>query len=145
MDITLELLKDSFDVLVIQEPPWKEICKTISSATPKGEAVVGAPKHPEWVSMVRGPGSGPKPRIMMYVHTRLAKLRPSLRRDLINHRDISVVSFFGRAGCVNIMNVYSDGRNTAIYLLKEKMDDLPPLAYVGGDFNCHLEVWVLRP
>jgi hypothetical protein len=42
---------------------------------------------------------------------------------------------------VNLMNVYSDNHNYAICCLYEEVDSLPAFHYMGGDFNCHSEVW----
>jgi hypothetical protein len=39
------------------------------------------------------------------------------------------------------MNVYSDDHNYTICHLYEEVDRLPAFHYMGGDFNCHLEVW----
>jgi hypothetical protein len=39
------------------------------------------------------------------------------------------------------MNVYSDNHNYAICHLYKEVDSLPAFHYMGGDFNCHLEVW----
>ena len=48
MDTVLETNKDSFDILFIQEPPWRTICQAPSTCDPNGEPVVGGPIHPEW-------------------------------------------------------------------------------------------------
>jgi hypothetical protein len=94
VDYLLECLKDTFDILFVQEPPWRTVRTTVSTTNPEGADVVGAPKHPDWLYMVRPPDASGKPRTMAYVHNRLARLRPSLRRDIIDHRDIMVVSLF---------------------------------------------------
>ncbi|KDR80491.1 hypothetical protein GALMADRAFT_136966 [Galerina marginata CBS 339.88] len=39
------------------------------------------------------------------------------------------------------MGVYSDADHTAIKLLAEKANSLPPMIYMGGDFNCHSSEW----
>ena len=50
-DFVLTILKErksEFDILLLQEPPWRLIRRTVSATNPKGEAVIGAPTHPGW-------------------------------------------------------------------------------------------------
>ncbi|KXN82183.1 hypothetical protein AN958_02952 [Leucoagaricus sp. SymC.cos] len=61
--------------------------------------------------------------------------------DIVDHRDIFVLSLFTSKGAVNLLNVYSDDTHTAINLLSREVDALPAFIYMGGDFNCHSEVW----
>jgi len=37
-----------------------------------------------------------------------------LRRDVVDHRDILLLSFFNRGECHFLMNVYSDDRHSAV-------------------------------
>src|SRR3954467_15319863 len=67
LDVLLNELKDDFDVLFIQEPPWRLIRMTVSSSDKEGEPVIGAPTHPDWLQMVRPPTPGANPRVMAYV------------------------------------------------------------------------------
>jgi hypothetical protein len=39
------------------------------------------------------------------------------------------------------MNVYSDNHSYAICRLYKEVDSLLAFHYMGGDFNCHSEVW----
>ena len=48
----------------------------------------------DWLTVVRPPTNDEAPRVLAYVHNRLTWLRPSLRRDLIDHRDILILSLF---------------------------------------------------
>jgi len=54
---------------------------------------------------------------MAFVSKRLKKLRPSMQTDLIDHRDIFVLSLFQGNDTYNLMNVYSDNDKTAILYL----------------------------
>ncbi|KAF5309956.1 hypothetical protein D9619_010444 [Psilocybe cf. subviscida] len=98
-------------------------------------------------SMVRPPDPDMHPRVMAYVSTRLSAWRPSMRRDIIDHRDVLVLSLFAEGHTFNFMNVYSDNEFTAIRLLAARADTLPQFHYMGGDFNCHSSAWdpVPRP
>jgi hypothetical protein len=78
---------------------------------------------------------------MAYVHNRLACLHPALRHDIINHCNILILSLHPVGDTVNLMNVYSDDHNYAICCLYEEVDSLLAFHYMGGNFDCHLEVW----
>ncbi|KXN86855.1 hypothetical protein AN958_09435 [Leucoagaricus sp. SymC.cos] len=141
VDYLLENVKDTFDVLFIQEPPWRTIRQTVSTTSEEGNDIVSVPKHPEWLYMVRKPTNGQNPHIMAYVHQHLALLCPSMQRDVIDHCDILVLLLFTWHGTVNLLNIYLDNTHTVINLLTQEVDMLPAFIYMGGDFNCHSEVW----
>ncbi|KAF5318521.1 hypothetical protein D9619_010814 [Psilocybe cf. subviscida] len=147
LDVLLEWHKLVYDVLFVQEPPWRLIRSAPSAVSVEGEEVVGAPNHPSWLAMVRPPDPDMHPRVMAYVSTRLSAWRPSMRRDIIDHRDVLVLSLFAEGHTFNFMNVYSDNEFTAIRLLAARADTLPQFHYMGGDFNCHSSAWdpVPRP
>lgn len=107
---------EKFDVLFIQEPPWQVICKTVSTTSKEGDDVIGAPQHLSWVTMVRPPEPGTRPRILAYVLTKLACICPSYRRDLIDHHDILPMSLFYEDRTVTLVNVYNDECQMAIRL-----------------------------
>ena len=127
LDVLLENAKDSFDVLMIQEPPWQTVRHAPSAMSREGAAVVGAPRHPEWTCMVRQPETGSRPRTMTYVSKRLDPLRPAYRRDLIDDRDVMVISLFGEGSPIHLMNVYSDDQHRAIKILADRSASLPPM------------------
>ncbi|KXN86757.1 hypothetical protein AN958_09617 [Leucoagaricus sp. SymC.cos] len=141
VDYVLESLKDNFDILFFQELPWRTIRQMVSMTSEEGDDIVGVPKHPDWLYMVRPPTNGQNPRVMAYVHRCLAALHPSMRRDIIDHCDLFVLSLFTTCGTVNLLNIYSDDAHTAINLLARDIDQLPAFVYMGSDFNCHSEVW----
>ena len=60
----------------------------------QGDKIVGAPKHPDWLTVVRPPTNDEALRVLAYMHNRLIQLRLSLRRDLIDHHDILILSLF---------------------------------------------------
>ncbi|PPQ94560.1 hypothetical protein CVT25_012313, partial [Psilocybe cyanescens] len=78
---------------------------------------------------------------MAYVSNRLKEFRPSMRRDLIDPRDVLILSLFANRQSYNLMNVYSDETHTAALLLAEEAASLPPFIYMGGDFNIHSQEW----
>ncbi|KXN90926.1 hypothetical protein AN958_03201 [Leucoagaricus sp. SymC.cos] len=141
VDYVLENLKDSVDVLFFQEPPWRTIRQTVSIALVESDIVMGAPRYPDWLYMVRPPTDECNPCVIAYVHRCLAHLCPSMQWDIIDHWDIFVLSLFTPKGAVNFLNIYSDNAHTAINLLSQEVNMLPAFIYMGGDFNCHSKVW----
>ena len=100
--------------------------------------VVGAPIHPDWTQVVQFPqNSEQTPRVMCFIHSRLSRLHFALRRDIVDHRDIQLLSFFNRGQCQFLMNVYSDDLYTAINFLSNAAPNIPHLLYMGGDFNVY--------
>jgi len=47
MDALLSELRNKFDVLFLQEPPWWAIRRIPSTTNRQGNEIVGAPKHPD--------------------------------------------------------------------------------------------------
>ena len=139
VDTFLESQKDHYDIFFVQEPLWNFIPYAPSTVSLKGDKVVGAPIHPDWTQVVRVPrDSEDIPWVMAFIHSRLSRLRFSLRRDVVDHRDILLLSFFNRGECHFLMNVYSDDRHSAV---KFMLDQIPNLLYMGGDFNIRDAEW----
>ncbi|KAF8955880.1 hypothetical protein BDZ97DRAFT_1672757, partial [Flammula alnicola] len=142
LDVILSTCTNIYDIIFVQEPPWRHIRTAPSAKTRKGEDVIGAPNHPDWLAMVRAPTTADeRPRVMTYVSTRLARYRPSVRRDVIDHPDIQVLSLSTSAETFFLMNVYSDADHGAINWLKAHDTALPRFHFMGGDFNAHAEDW----
>ena len=114
VDVLLENCKDVYDVLFIQEPPRQVIRMAPSTTSVAGDVVVGAPKHPAWTTMVRPSVGDSHPRVLAYISNRLAPLRPSMRRDILDHRDIFVLSLTYGPKTMLLMNIYNNNQNTAL-------------------------------
>ena len=59
------------------------------------------------------------PRVVIYINIRLSSLRFSIRKDIIDHRDILLASFFNNGDIFWLMNVYSDASHSALKYLKD--------------------------
>jgi hypothetical protein len=131
--------KNNFDIIFIQEPPWNLIHCMPSTKEPLGE-LMGISIHPEWTYMVHP--SNPRLHILTYVHMWLQVMHPTLRCDMIDSRDIQVLSLQTKDGkTLLLLNVYSDDEFGAIKLLDCLTDSLPLLFYMGGNFNCRSRIW----
>src|SRR5271170_2518610 len=139
----LETCGNEFDVLMIQEPSWGEIRRTRSTTDRSGDPVIGSQIHADWLTLVRpGRGADDAPRVLTYIHKRLAGLCPAWRSDLADHRDILVMSLTtaGPEPAI-LINVYSDSDSSGIRWLSDNAPNLPPARWMGGDFNCHSNIW----
>jgi hypothetical protein len=78
---------------------------------------------------------------MCYVHKRLVKFRSSYRREVIDHRDLLLLSLQVGGSEIFTLNVYNDDRATAVSFLRREGLVIPRLSIMTGDFNCHSMVW----
>ena len=136
VDSLLEIQKDLYNVLFIQEPPWNFVY-FVSFTTISGEdEVFGTPIHPDWVQVVQFPqNSEQTPSIMCFTHSRLFRLCSALRRDIVNHRDIQLLFFFKRGRCQVLINAYFDSFHIAVDFLSNKALNIPKLLYMREDIN----------
>jgi len=88
---------DLYDILFIQEPLWNFIQFAPSTISHSGQKVVGTPIYSEWTQVVRFLQDSEKtPRVMCFIHSRLFRLYFALRRDIVDYKDIQLLSFFNR-------------------------------------------------
>jgi len=63
---------DDFDIIFIQEPPWRLVRHAPSGSNPEGEPVIGTTIHPDWSLIVRKSDlrneGADNPRVAVYVH-----------------------------------------------------------------------------
>ena len=98
--------------------------------------------HPNWLTFARELSSSNKsPRVIIYINIRLLSLCSSFRKDIINHRDIILTSFFNNNSTFWIMNVYSDSSYTVSKYLKNTKMNLLNLLIIAGDFNIRNSFW----
>jgi len=125
-----------FDIILIQEPPWSEIRKVPSSSNSEGKALMGTSHHSNWIAFARFPSDrSDSPRVISYINIHLSSLCFLLRKDIINHRDISLISFFNSNVCYYIINVYSDSSHTALKYLKDTEVNIKNVLLMTGNFN----------
>jgi len=98
--------------------------------------------HPNWIVFARIPSEkSDVPRVIAYINTRLSSLHFLLHRDIINHRDISLISFLNNNICYYIMNVYSDSSHSALKYLKDTEVNIDNVLLMTGDFNIRDSLW----
>jgi hypothetical protein len=129
------------DVIFLQEPPWRTIRHAPSASNLEGEEVVGPPLHQNWNVIYHKPDHLGNPRTMCYVHKRLIKFRSSYCREIIDHRDLLLLSLQVGGSEIFALNIYNDDRATAVSFLRREGLVIPCLSIMTGDFNCHSIVW----
>jgi hypothetical protein len=111
LNVLLERECNHFDVLCIQEPPWRLIRHAPSTVSREGTEVVGAPRHPQWLCLAPPVAPGSRPCVLIYVSRRLDTLRPMFRRDLIDDHNVMMLTLFVRNEPIHLINVYSDDQH----------------------------------
>jgi len=99
---------------------------------------MGIVNHSNWLIFARlSTSSGDYTRVAMFINIRLSSFHFSFCKDIIDHIDILLVSFFNKGIMYWLINVYSDLSYTAIKYLKDMRLDLRNLLIMTGDFNIH--------
>ena len=125
-----------FDIILIQEPSWTTIRSIPSSEKCEDTLLIGIPNHPNWLIFARESNSAnDSPRVIIYVNIRLLSLWFSLWKDIINYRDILLVSFSNNNIVFWIMNIYSDSSHSALKYLKDSEANIPNHLIMTGNFN----------
>ena len=97
---------------------------------------MGTCHHPNWIVFARFPSDrSDSPRVISYINIHLSLFCFLLYKDNINHRDISLISFFNSNICYYIMNVYSDSSHTALKYLKDTEVNIKNVLLITGNFN----------
>ena len=131
-----------FNIILIQELPWSEIHKIPSSANCDGEPLMGTCHHPNWIVFARySSNNNDCPRVISYVNIRLNSLHFLLRKDIFDHRDISIISFTNNNTCHYILNIYSDSSHLALKYLKDTEVNISHVLLMTGDFNIRDSLW----
>jgi len=136
--------QSQFDIIFIQEPPWSEIHKIPSSLDCKDKALIGTTHHPNWLLFARIPSERlDSPRVITYINICFSSFHFLLCKDIINHRNIILISFLNNYVCYYIMNVYSDSSHSALKYLKDTGVNIDNVLLMTGNFNIRDSLWNL--
>ena len=139
---TILKTQSQFNIIFIQEPPWSEIHRIPSSLDCKGEALMGTTHYPNWLLFTRIPSErSDSPRVIAYINIYLSSFHFLLHNDIINHRDITLISFINNHICYYIMNVYSNSSHSALKYLKDTKANIDNDLLMTGDFNIRDSLW----
>ena len=73
--------------------------------------------------------------VTMFIIIRLSSFHFFFRKDVINHRDILLTSFFNNGDIFWLTNIYSDSSHSVIKYLKDTEFNIQNLLVITGDFN----------
>ena len=105
---------------------------------------MGPTHYPNWLSFARIPSEGSDSlRVIAYINIHLSSFHFLLRKDIINYRDIILISFTNNYVCYYIMNVYSDSSHSALKYLKDTEVNIDNILLMMGDFNIRDSLWDL--
>ena len=92
---TILEVNNNFDIIFIQEQSWTTIRSITSSADSEGILLVGIVNHPNWLTFAREPNVTKEcPKVTIFINVRLTSCHFSFCKDIIDHRDIFLASFF---------------------------------------------------
>jgi len=104
----------------------------------EGESLVGVINHLNWLTFIKNPESiNDFSRVTIYINIRLSSLHFSLCGDIINFKDILLISFFNNNNNFWLMNIYSDSSHSALKYLKDTEVNICNLLIMTKDFNIH--------
>ena len=141
IDTILEI-QLSFNIVFIQEPPWLTIHSILSSTNCNEEELVGVPHHPNWLTFARTPtNQSDFPRVLTYINICISHLCFSLWNNILNHRDISYISFSNQGSIYFMINVYLDSFQSALKYLKDIETNIHNIIIITDDFNIRDSLW----
>ena len=131
--------KFTFDVIFIREPSWSVLRSILSFTNCKGDELVRVSNYPNWIKFSR-PCMQPSdsPRV---INICLSLLRFSLRNDVLQHKDISCISFFNHRSIYFLINIYSDLSQVALKYLKDTEVNINNALIMAGNFNIRDHFW----
>ena len=139
---TILEVNHNFNIIFIQEPSWTTVRSIPSSKNREGVSLIGVTNHPNWLTFTRESDvKNDYPRVIIYINIRLSSFQFSLCKDIFNHRNILLVSFFNNNDLFWIMNVYSNSSHSALKYLKDIETNICNLLIMTGDFNIRDNYW----
>ena len=81
------------------------------------------------------------PRVVIYINLRLLPLYFSFQKNILNHKDILLVSFSNNSDIFFLMNIYFDSSHLALKYLKDTKVNIQNFLVMTGDFNIHDNLW----
>ena len=107
-----------------------------SSSNKDEDELVDAPSYPNWLTFFRNPTILQElPKVIIYINIRLSFLHFSLCKDIFNHKNISLISFFNCESIYFLLNIYSDSFQIALKYSKNTEAYIDNVLIITGYFN----------
>jgi len=75
------------------------------------------------------------------MNTHISSLQFSLQNDILNHRNLSCISFFNQGSIFFLINIYSDLSQSALKYLKDTEANINNILIMTSDFNIRDNFW----
>lgn len=125
-----------FNIIFIQEPPWSTFGFISSSKCGEDEELVGMLNYLNWLTFVKSSTKNcDSLRVATFINIHLSSFQFSFHKDIFNHRDISLVSFFNNSVVFFLMNIYFDFSQSALKHLKDTEANIHNVLIMTGNFN----------
>jgi len=99
------------------------------------DRIVNASSHLLWITFSRqSTYDNDYPRVIMYISIWLTQLQFSLRKNILNHRDINLILFFNKGTIFFIINI-------VLKYLKNTEINICNILVMTGDFNIGDSDW----
>ena len=135
---TILEVNHNFDIIFIQELSWTTMRSISSSDNWESVLLVNISNYPNWLTFVREPDMiNDCLKFIIFINIRLLSFCFSFHKDIINHRDILLISFFNNSDIFWIMNIYLDSFHSAIKYFKDTEVNICNLLVMTGDFNIY--------
>ena len=106
---TILEIQFEFNILFIQELFWLTIHSILSSKSKDGKELIGVPNHSNLLVFANKLSNiHDCPRIITYVNIRLFPLCFSFHKDILFHKDISIISLHINNNIFFLINIYLD-------------------------------------
>ena len=139
---TILEINNNFNIIFIQEPSWSTLQFIPSSSNCEGNLLVEVVNHPNWLTFTRDPDiMNDCLRVIIFINIRLSYFHFSFCKDVINHRDIHLTSFFNSGDIFWLMNIYSEFSYSTMRYLKDTEFNIQNLLVMTGDFNIWDCLW----
>jgi len=79
--------------------------------------------------------------MVIYINIRLSPLWFPLCKNVINHKDILLISFFNKNDTFWLINIYSNSSHAALKYLKDTEICIQNLLIMTGNFNIRDSLW----
>jgi len=113
-----------------------------SSTNCEGDDMVGKVNHSNQLTFTRTfVNKDECHRVAIYVNIRMSSFHFLLCRNIIDHRDILLVSFFNNNDIYWLMNIYSNSSHSTLKYLKNTKVNIWNLLIMTGDFNIRDSLW----
>ena len=133
---TILKVHSNFNIIFIQKPFQTTLCSIPSHANYEGSLLMGVINYPNQLTFAREPDiTNNCPRVIMFINIRLSSFRFAFCKDIINHRDILLTSFFNNGNIFWLMSIYSDSSHSMLKYLKDIKFNFQNLLVMTGDFN----------